>query len=210
MCLGGSDLDVSGTAVLFAARAIPGPRNSSGSLYCMLESQEEGCRPVLKPRGASVAGEYQRSPAVRAGGVQRTPVTCIPSAFSQMRLVGVAQGCLFGCCAALIAGGEEMGREPCSAAKNYPRPFGQWCFGPWVVEYVVSPFFTGLCFSSHSSWPAGKCSTDMLPTRCLVSIFQCSAALAARGSASASRLSLKVAGSLTSIPQASYAGLSNH
>lgn len=131
------------------------------------------CRPVVKLRGASGAGENQRGPAVRAGGVQRTPVMCTPSAFSQKRLVGAAQGCLSGCCAALIAGGEEMGRELCSGAENYPRPFGQWCFGPWVVEYVVSPFFTGFCSSSDSSWPAGKCSMDTLPTR-FVSIFQCS------------------------------------
>lgn len=37
----------------------------------MLGSQEEGCRLVVKPRGASGAGENQRGPAVRAGGVSR-------------------------------------------------------------------------------------------------------------------------------------------
>lgn len=89
---------------------------------------------MVKPRGASGAGENQRGPAVRAGGVQRTPVTCTPSAFSQKRLVGVAQGCLSGCCA---AGGEEMGRELCSGAENYPLGSGALDPGWWSMSLVL-------------------------------------------------------------------------
>lgn len=48
-------------AVFCAARAIPCPKNSAGSLSSRLEDQEEGCRPVVQPRGASMVDECQRS-----------------------------------------------------------------------------------------------------------------------------------------------------
>lgn len=82
-------------AVFCATRAIPCSKNSAGSLSSRLKDQEEGCSPVVKPRGASMADEYWRSQAVGVG-VQSMSVTCPLAALSLMRLIGVTQGHLLG------------------------------------------------------------------------------------------------------------------
>lgn len=88
------------------------------------------------------------------------PGTCMPFALSQMRLMGAAWACLPGCCAAFMAGGEEIGRELCSTANDWPQPFGQQCFGSWALEHILILFPPVWFVLLPEPWPVWKCTLN--------------------------------------------------